>query len=406
MDPLLTNNPYNPIRGFFGNPNFHSAFLGISFIAAFAMLISNEFALGKKTILLFVLIVHTIVIIATASKQGLIIAIFGSVFVLAIKFWTIENLKPLSKLIFLLIPISVLLTTLDLLRIGPWKSFIYEPSVSYRGDFWRAGIAMFIDNPVFGVGPDGYRDQFRFYRDEVSANRLEISPPINSAHNIFIELAASGGTSLLLGFVLLLLIVSTSIFKLIKNLKNYNYSIAGIIGCWLGFAIQALISVNTIPLSLVGWILMGKLLNARRNNQADFKLKNKNNIITKLSLLPLVALVSIGLPLINNDVNFKRALETQNVEQIRAAAYKFPKDVYRMSLIAEIFRRSNMPEIGIQIARDAVELSPNNYEALEELYLMPNISKNEKAKILNRLKLMDPLNKDLFITTDMHLNQG
>jgi hypothetical protein len=54
-----------------------------------------------------------------------------------------------------------------------------------------------------------------------------------------------------------------------------------------------------------------------------------------------------------------------------------------------------MPDVGIQIARDAVRLNPINFEALEELYLMPNISIQEKDMILNRLKYLDPLNKKI-----------
>jgi hypothetical protein len=267
--------------------------------------------------------------------------------------------------------------------------------VSYRGDYWRAGISMFFDNPFFGVGPDGYRDQFRFYRDEINVNRIGVDPPINSAHNIFIELAASGGFPLLISYVLMLALIPISIIKLIRSLEQYDYSVAGVIGCWAGFFVQSIISVNTIPISLIGWILMGKLLGIRRNMEIFMITQKKNNSLLKLSLLPIISLCFIGLPMILNDINYKKALESQRIEEIKAAAYGFPKDVYRMSLIAEIFRRANMPDVGIQIARDAVRLNPINFEALEELYLMPNISIQEKDMILNRLKYLDPLNKKI-----------
>jgi len=397
LDPLLTTNLYNPVRGFFGNPNFHSAFLGISSIATFATVISKEFSYRIRLFLSLCLILFIVVILATDSKQGIILFVFGAAIILTIRFWLSNKLKVLGKFLILIIPLSALVVVLDLLRIAPWRPLIYEASVSYRGDYWRAGIAMFFDNPFFGVGPDGYRDQFRFYRDEINVNRIGVDPPINSAHNIFIELAASGGLPLLLTYILMLALIPLSIAKLIKSLEQYDYSVAGVIGCWVGFFVQSLISVNTIPISLIGWILMGKLLGIRRNRELSMITRKKNNFFLKLSLLPFISIFLIGLPMILNDINYKKALESQRIDEIKAAAYGFPKDVYRMSLIAEIFRRANMPDVGIKIARDAVKLNPNNFEALEELYLMPNISTQEKDIILNRLKYLDPLNKKILV---------
>ena len=395
LDPLLTTNLYNPVRGFFGNPNFHSAFLGISSIATFSTVISKEFSNRLRLLLCLCLIFFIFVILATDSKQGIILFVFGAAIILTIKLWFSHKLKVLGKILIFIIPLSTVAIVLDLLRIAPWSSLIYEASVSYRGDYWRAGISMFFDNPFFGVGPDGYRDQFRFYRDEINVNRIGVDPPINSAHNIFIELAASGGLPLLISYVLMLALIPLSIIKLIRSLEQYDYSVAGVIGCWAGFFVQSIISVNTIPISLIGWILMGKLLGIRRNKEIFMITQKKNNSFLKLSLLPIISLCLIGLPMILNDINYKKALESQRIDEIKAAAYGFPKDVYRMSLIAEIFRRANMPDVGIQIARDAVRLNPINFEALEELYLMPNISIQEKDMILDRLKYLDPLNKKI-----------
>jgi len=394
LDPLLTNNVYNPVRGFFGNPNFHSAFLGIASIALFSTLLSAEFRIKIKIVSLVLLMLFTFIILMTDSQQGLIVSMFGCTIVAAIKFWSTTRLRPLSLVIVFILPLSVLIIALDLLRKSPWKPFIYEPSVSFRGDFWRAGIAMFLENPLFGVGPDGYRDQFRLYRDEVSVNRIEVDPPINSAHNIFIELAASGGIILLLLFIVLVTLVIFTSIRLIKNSTEYNFSTAGIVGCWAGFFIQSLISVNTIPLSLIGWILMGKILGANKSTDIYLPKKIKYRYL-KIAFMPSMSLAIIGIPMLSNDINYKNSLETQNVVKIRDAVYRFPQDVYRMSLVAEAFRRAGMAEIGLQIARDAVRLSPKNYEALEELYFMPNVSEFEKSEILKQLRLLDPLNKKI-----------
>lgn len=42
LDPILTTKTYNPVKGFFGNPNFQSSFLGIAAVAAVSFILSKN----------------------------------------------------------------------------------------------------------------------------------------------------------------------------------------------------------------------------------------------------------------------------------------------------------------------------------------------------------------------------
>lgn len=395
FDPLLTVNLYNPIKGFFGNPNFQSAFLGITSIAVAAFILSSSVNFKIRVLLLLLLLQFQFIIYSTDSIQGFLVSFFGLYVLLIFKFLSVFRLKVLGKILIIAIPFLVIILTLDLLQRSPLGSILYQPSIAYRGDFWRAGIQMFLDNPLFGVGPDGYRDQFRFYRDEVSINRLEIVPPINSAHNIFIELAASGGIFLLVTYVLILLLVFIKIIQLVKKGGNYSSATAGAVGCFVGYLTQSIISVNTIPLGLIGWILFGLIIGLDKENLEIYKKFRPRFNFIKVSLFPLGMLIFIAVPMLKTDINFKKALESQSIDKILSATYGFPNDVHRMGLVAEIFRRAGMADIGLKIARDAVSLSPNNFEAWEELYQMPNLSISEKAEILIVLRSLDPLNSSI-----------
>jgi hypothetical protein len=63
-----------------------------------------------------------------------------------------------------------------------------------------------------------------------------------------------------------------------------------------------------------------------------------------------------------------------------------------MNLVAQVFRKSGYPDIAIQIARDAVVVNPNNFDAWQELSLMPNLNPTEKIEVLERLQALDPYN--------------
>jgi O-antigen ligase len=52
-----------------------------------------------------------------------------------------------------------------MLQKGPLQSLLYKDSVSVRGYYWRAGIEMFRDNFLFGIGQDRYGAFFKAYRE-------------------------------------------------------------------------------------------------------------------------------------------------------------------------------------------------------------------------------------------------
>lgn len=62
-----------------------------------------------------------------------------------------------------------------------------------RFDLWQVGLQMYRDNPIAGVGLDGYQTAFGRYRP-VSFWQLEWNATPNKAHNEFINVLATQGT--------------------------------------------------------------------------------------------------------------------------------------------------------------------------------------------------------------------
>jgi hypothetical protein len=61
----------------------------------------------------------------------------------------------------------------------------------------------------------------------------------------------------------------------------------------------------------------------------------------------------------------------------------------------KVYEANQLPEYGFKLARIAASVSPRNFDALYYLYNSSSISSNEKRKILNRLKVLDPHNPEL-----------
>ena len=80
-DPFPWNNPYNPMIGTFGNPNFSSAFLGCSAVAALTLILQSS--LKVKLLLGIQVILSLALVINSNSSQGLMAFAIGASFFLA-----------------------------------------------------------------------------------------------------------------------------------------------------------------------------------------------------------------------------------------------------------------------------------------------------------------------------------
>jgi len=91
QDPFAWTNPYSPVFGFFGNPNFQSALMGISGSAVWAILLIKEQDTRLRLTLLALQAIFFVVLIGTKSQQGFIIFFAG--FVLSLFFLLTKNLR-------------------------------------------------------------------------------------------------------------------------------------------------------------------------------------------------------------------------------------------------------------------------------------------------------------------------
>ena len=392
LDAFEWVNPYSPVFGFFGNPNFLSSFLGISATGALAFSLNKEIKSSQRIIWTSFVPFALYIIFKTKSQQGFLVLFIGISIVLLL--W-VKNHSKFSKFVLhylFLISTSFVLTILDILQKGSWNSILYKESVSFRGDFWRTGWNITRDNPIFGVGLDGYRDSFRSYRDQVAFDRAPDST-VSSAHNVFLDLSSGGGFLLALIYLAIVVLVIISAIKVVRRESAFNANFAGLLGAWVAYLAQSIISINQIGLAIWGWVLSGLIIGYEINtrNESDKPVDIK---LSKFRLAVIFGFISglvIALPLVQADAKFRSTVKSGDVLKIEQNLSQWPQSVIRMNIAAQIFIDGGLADRALTISKKAVELNPYNFEAWEKIYLNPTAKEQDKSKALTEMKLIDPL---------------
>jgi O-antigen ligase len=397
-DPFDWINPYSSVFGLFGNPNFHASFMGICAVVALVIFFDAAQTKRFRWMSLIFVSVAVLNIYESKSQQGFLVLMAGIFVFLYLYIRNNPRLSKLSVPYLIFTVISFVAVVLDILQKSPWKSLLYKESVTFRGDFWRAGWKMTTNNPIFGVGPDGYRDQYRFSRDLVTAMRPGSDVQTDSAHNVFLDLSASGGLVLLVLYILIISLVLKSAYKIVKREKTFNPGFTAVIAAWVAYTAQSIISINQIGLAVWGWVLSGLIIgyeiNTRESTKNSFALKSGSSLIVPILAGSVVAL-SLGMPLMVADATFRSTIKSGDVIKIESSVRQWPKSVIRMTTVAQILREGNLPDRSIVIAREAVAFNPMNYEAWRELSLQPNASESERNEALETMKKLDPFNPNL-----------
>jgi len=404
-DPINWVNPYSPVFGFLGNPNFQSSLLGILGSVVFTQLLSGAVKLQIKGAYLVYLVVTLYVIKETDSQQGFLVLIIGSGIALGV--YVNQRNRALGYSYLGLALIGFFAVLVGTLNKGPLASLLYKDSVSYRGDYWRAGWKMTVENPIFGVGLDSYGDWYRRSRTIEATLRRGPEVTSNAAHNVFLDISAYGGFPLMLIYITLVVLVMISAVKVIKRSQGFNAGFVGLVAGWIAFQAQSIISINQIGLALWGCVLSGLIIgyeiNTRRVVSAVEKKSGrsatktvKTSAATPIAIfVGLILGVLIGIPPYLASAQHKGALESGDPVAIEKITYLWPVDPTRMIQSALLFNENRLEAKALQVALDATERFADNYSAWATLNEMKSATEAQKAQALVQMKRLDPLNPNL-----------
>lgn len=412
-DFLSWNNPYKAILGLFGNPNFISAFLGMFIATVLAYIVAPGSSWTIRILGLLVSCLAFYEIVDSRSIQGIVVTA-GAIAIVG--FFIVRHYlsSPIWTLIYVIGAALVGSTAvMGALQKGPW-TFIYKPSVSLRGAYWDAGIAIGTKKPFTGVGMDAYGDWYRRARSEQAATVMPGPKTItNAAHNVVLDFFAYGGYPLLITYLGMLILAAIAAIKVICRSKTYDSIFVAMFTAWACYQVQSLISINQVGLALWGWILTGALIAYERTTRVELSesnitdprksvksSKSSESIVSPqlVAGLGIVIGLLIAVPPLSADTKWRSALNSKDANKVIAAlepGYLNPSDSQRYAQAVQLFASSNLMDQAHQIAVKATEYNPDYFDSWRLLYFLSNSTDAEKKEALKNMKRLDPRNPDV-----------
>jgi O-antigen ligase len=408
-----------PVIATLGNTNFASAFMGLASIA----LLWELFYLKKKVVK--VLIVMTLVGIAyviyiSQSAQGFFILLIGGLTFIGIKFFS--SSKKISGTYFSIFGFASILGTFGLFQIGPLTKYVYQPSTTYRGDYYRAAWRMFESHPISGVGIDRFGEYYRAYRDVDAAIRLGPNSVTSYAHNAILQLLATGGIFLFLAYlVFIIFVVAAAIYGLKRFQGDDKSKFGALVSLWFAYQVQTQVSVDQITISAVGWVLSGavvalglnlelisaKTLQTNKSAMSRGAVANFKLVASGLTLVLIVVTFAWLSPIWRADYNIRAArILNVNSENLSLLAVKkrmltnsttfAPHEVRYKTLASEILANNGDLVEARRLLFLALKNDPRSFTAHDYLAQAYEFSGDFMSAIQmrNKISLLDPLNTD------------
>ncbi len=392
------------VFGTFGNPNFQSAFMGITAAAALSFAVFGQMKLSLR-IGLSTLVIVAISNVYLSSEQGYLNFLAG--FLAAVLVYLFSKKKMILAWVGLsLSGLGGVLVMAGILNSGPLADLLYKSSLQARGFYWRAAINMMVERPFFGVGLDGFGNWYRRARTETA---VETSSAVTSdtAHNIPLDIGSGGGIPLLVLYLAILGLALNAIIKIIKRSQDFDPILASIVAAWVAYQAQSLISINQLGLGVWGWSLTGLLIGYElntRDNSSEAQIKTSGKVSKKKEQIPAsVLLIAVAAAAIGSAVSlppylaankYYKALQSGDGNLLYESAYLKPYDRTRFLYTAQIMAENKLEDRAIQILSDASKLYPDSFEVWQRWSGIPTATPVQIAKAKAEMRRLDPLNPE------------
>ena len=404
-----------------GNTNFSSAMFAFLALQLVARLLYRAEKNSVRLLIGTLLVLDLFLMFKTLSVQGPLLFGIGIIIVFLIKIWHSGHLKTLALSAAISL-ISGGFVIMGILKRGPLSGIIYQETLAFRVDYWRAGIRMIEASPLTGFGFDSYGDYYRQYRDLDAVLRTGPERTSNTAHNIFIDIGVNAGLlTLLLTLLLFLRPLFLGTRSIIRKQMNQEFQVFIYVFIFVYF-LQSLISINQVGVGVWGWFFLGALSgitidklakSARREELINLSGKNANSYVQRESKakknvnsnshLPasqvlitfVIALISIPMALIplvtdNRVLNVIRSLNAPTSESPTSLPLGGALTTGQAELIL-----NGLATLGDKrttaYAESILESNPRNIYAwriLEDL----GESEEIRSRASEMLKALDPLN--------------
>jgi hypothetical protein len=408
-DFLGWSNPYGNILGTFGNPNFSGAFIALSSVSLFTLVLdkTNSKRLRSLVVIAIAIGIYEVYMSNALQGQVLLVAGFGYLGFLLLYYK--------SRIFsYLYLVVGVLVATIGILgtqQIGPLAGYLYKTSVTLRGQYWLAGWNMGNSHPLTGVGFDSYGDWYRRSREAKALVSPGVDVTANTAHNVPLDIFAFGGWPLSISYLAILTLTAISVIRIVRRKKSFDPIFASLSAAWLCYQLQSIISINQLGLAIWGWLLSGALIafdqmDKRNTSEQDALGKNSKKKIGESQVISAGLLGGVGIligaliawPALNADLKWSSAQVSRDLvkfDESLKPTYMNPQNSYKYGISIQALEKSGLSEKARQYALAAIEFNPDSFEAWKTLYLISASTDTEKAQAIQNMKRLDPLNPDI-----------
>ena len=417
-DILTWENPYNAPLGTFGNPNFISAFMGIAITFVVVQLLDQNLSTKLRLLALGFLPFPVLTIYFSKALQGTLVAAFGSSLAIYFFMRSKENLQRLSIIYLGGVASAGLIGLAGILNKGPLATYLYSSTVKFRGEYWKAGINMGMENPVTGVGIDSYGIYYRTFRELSSTVAPGVDVGTDTAHNVYIDIFSGTGFPGLAFYLVINGFVLLKAFKFLKGTRTFDGRFITLFLCWIAYQLQSIASINQLGLAVWGWLFggliiaytrthfNGTLLENRNENKSAKSAKGKKDEVgqlldasTSLKILAgAVVGLLIALPPFVADAKMRSFFsnKTGTVEAVIALGQSWPVDNLRLNKIIVSLARGNENDKARELASFAALKFPNDYASWWALDQLTRDGIPEKEFIRAKIHEIDPHNSAYF----------
>jgi len=419
-DPIAWNNPYNPLIGTFGNPNFSGAVLGIT--SALYLLMAITSSKIWKFVTLGLCFYSFGLSILTDSLQGPAIAIVGFTLVLIQSASRKISRNQLLTLVFCVL-FTGLLSIISFLGFGPAGSSLYQYTLRLRLDYWWIALQTAISRPFTGIGPDSFLEGYFLHRSQEFVTKYGVGLRADSAHSAPLNFLANSGFIAFSLYVFLIIVTTFFAFGILFKSPKNRIDVQAIALMWLLFFIQSLISLEQVGLGVLQWISGGlvlhfyinknvylmeqqKLTNRKANKERPIttakygKFSAVSGEIAALSIVASAFLFSaplrdeISLRKISSS-NFQNQEAQSNVkEEIQSLSPFALQEFRRARHVTDYYLNIGDVDAAMRILSSLIDRDPESADAWSQIAKIENFRSNFADEIAARniLLKIDPLN--------------
>ena len=412
-DPFKWVLLYGPIVGTVGNPDFMSATLGVCAVAT-AWLVLTEERIWIRSTAGILAILEIYVAKRSGSVQGLLAFAAGLVILLLTKLW--QKNRRLGLIGIAAAAAAAVPAIAGFMNKGPLAGLLFRSSMKNRLDYWHAAIAMFKVHPIFGVGFDRFGENYGLYAPKIQVVHGQIT---NNAHNVFLQLLATGGLVVILPYLFLLGVILYSALKAIRvSTGRRQMDIVGLFSIWFSLFLISILSIDNIGVTVWFWISGGvlyaisrvpmeqaksaepKLRKSGKGRQASLS-NNVNYTAPIVSLVLTLLVVILMVPawrasaaIADLQSNRSRLSPSNYLQKLNQVADSWPKNPQTLFYLSDLGMRIQKPDLALKFAQEVIAMDPKTNSGRQIAAIALESEKKYGLAIPFRIELLklDPWN--------------